>query len=76
MSFGAHLGSGHFAVTPSASAQPQTFYGLYVGTAGTLDVTDVDGVTCSYKNASGFIAIKGTHVLATSTAADIIGIKK
>ncbi len=76
MSFGAHVGSGHFTVTKSDSAQPSTFYGLYVGTAGDLSVTDVDGVTCVYKGALGYIAIKGTHVLDATTAADIVGIKK
>lgn len=76
MSFAAHLGSGHFAIAKSDSTQPTTFYGLYVGTAGDLLVTDVNGITCTYKNASGYIAIKGTHVLLASTAADIVGILK
>ncbi len=76
MSFAAHLGSGHFAITKSDSPQLQTFYGLYVGTLGDLLVTDVDGITCTYKGAVGYVAIKGTHVLLASTAADIVGIKK
>jgi len=76
MSFGAHVGSGHFTIAKSDSPQPQTFYGLYVGTVGDVYVTDVDGVTCVYKGAFGYLAIKGTHVLNATTAADIVGIKK
>lgn len=76
MSFGSHLASGHFSVVKSDSPQPRTFYGLYIGTAGDVYVTDVDGITCLYRNAYGYLAIKGTSVLLATTATDIVGMLK
>lgn len=77
MSFGAHLASDHFPITPSDTDQSQTFYGLFIGGAGTVLVRSVTGVVCTYNAAaSQYLNIKGTAVMAASTATGIIGLSK
>lgn len=59
------------AVTPSSSALPDgSCRALYVGTAGDVEVTTVDGTTITFSDVtSGVLPISVSHVLASSTTA-------
>jgi hypothetical protein len=71
--------SGGESITPttgSAFTGATTIYGgVYVGTAGDLVVKTVDGSVLTFISASGFIPGLINSVSASSTAANIIGLK-
>jgi hypothetical protein len=71
--------SGGVTITPTSGSTfdaATTFYGgVYVGTAGNLVVKTVDGSVLTFVSASGFIPGLITAVSASSTAANIIGLK-
>lgn len=64
---------GALAVTPSDSTvlDPHS-RALWVGTAGDLNVIMLDGTTGFFKNATGWMMLEVTKVLATSTTASNI----
>lgn len=59
--------TGATAVTPGAGALPDgVTRALYVGTAGSITVTMMDGVSCVFGAAVGLIPICVTHVTAAA----------
>ena len=65
------------AVEPSATALANTARALYVGGAGNVNVTTVDGNTVAFNSvpAGTFLPVRVTHVLSTSTTAtDIVAL--
>lgn len=70
-----YVAKGGFAITPSATPLIRRAFGIYVGTAGNLTVIDDTGTTLTFMNVSAgaTIPIVATHVLASSTASNLIG---
>lgn len=71
--------SGGVTITPTSGSAFDTatthYGGLYVGTIGNLVVKTVDGSVLTFVSASGFIPGLISAVSASSTAANIIGLK-
>ena len=67
---------GAASVTPNDGTALSTFSrALYVGTAGNVAVTTVDGDTVTFTAASGFLPVCVSHVLSTgTTATDILAL--
>ena len=67
---------GAFTITPhDSNALAETAYAIYVGVAGDLKVTHVDGSTITYENVPvGWFPVIVSLVFATGTAAsDLVG---
>lgn len=65
---------GAFSITPGASALAQPTRGLYVGVAGDVTVTMIEGSSVTFANLPvGLHPIAVTHVTA-ATATDILGL--
>lgn len=64
------------AVTPGATELTATTRGIYVGTGGDLTVTMLGGGDVTFPSVPGgaMLAIRVTHVLAASTATDIVAL--
>jgi hypothetical protein len=68
--------TGAQTISPSDSTPLVDIRGLYVGTAGSVRVTTVDGDTVTFAGASGILPIQVIRVHSTGTdAGDIIGLK-
>lgn len=69
---------GAFAITAGSSALTRVTRGIYVGTAGDVQVTMLDdgsNVVFSSVPAGTILPIRATHVLSGSTtASDIVGL--
>lgn len=64
------------AVTPGTSALANTTRAIYVGGDGNVAVTMLDGqdVTFSGVTAGALIPVRATHILAATTATNIIAL--
>ena len=68
-------GTRHFAITPSSSVLPNIPRVIYVGGGGTLELEDVNGISCTYNPVSNsYIIFRANKVLASSTATSLIGV--
>jgi hypothetical protein len=63
-----------FAVTPGTATLRETTRGIYVGTAGDLEVVNMRGETVVFANVpdGSLLPIRANKVLATNTTADDI----
>jgi hypothetical protein len=64
---------GFFPITKSDTKLPERPRAVYVGTQGNLVIKGVDDVTVTLVDAVGELNISPTHILTTTTAADIVG---
>jgi hypothetical protein len=71
--------SGGETITPTSGSTftgaTDVYGGVYVGTAGTLVVKTIDNSVLTFVSASGFIPGLICAVSASSTAANIVGLK-
>lgn len=66
-----------FAVTKSDSAQAKAFRGFYVGGAGDVAVTTLDGTQVTFVGclAGVYYPFAGTHIRNATTATNIVGLR-